>query len=64
MSDSSGRPASKSQSPRGEDEPIPLPQRLADRPFVLLFACLAVMFLFFTAWGIYEMFTLPQAPLP
>jgi hypothetical protein len=45
-------------------EEIPLGQRLCDSPFVLLVLCAVVMFVFFTGWGLWEMFTLPEAPLP
>ena len=45
-------------------EKIPLGQTLFERPFLLLFIGLVVMFLFYTGWGIYEVMTLPQAPLP
>lgn len=47
-----------------DDAKIPLLQRLYDQPFLLLAAGLAVMFLFYTGWGIYELVTLPQSPLP
>lgn len=43
---------------------IPLGQRIADSPFLLLFAGLIVMFSFYTIWGLYEILSLPQAPLP
>lgn len=45
-------------------EEIPLGQRLFDRPFLLLAAGLLVMFLFYTAWGLWEIMSLRQAPLP
>jgi len=45
-------------------EEIPLGQRLLDRPFLLLVAGIVVMFVFFTGWGIWEIATLPEAPLP
>ncbi len=52
-------------TPRAEtDEEIPLGQRLFDSPFLLLIACTVVMFVFFTGWGLWEIFTLPEAPLP
>lgn len=47
-----------------DSEPIPLLQRLYDQPFLLLAAGLAVMFVFYTGWGMYELLTLPQSPLP
>ena len=43
---------------------IPFGQRMADSPFILLAAGLAVMFLFFTIWGLYEVMSLPQSTLP
>jgi hypothetical protein len=42
----------------------PLGQRLFNRPFLLLFIGLAVMFGFYTLWGVLEVMMLPQAPLP
>jgi hypothetical protein len=49
---------------RDDREPVPLAQRLLDSPFLLLAACIVVMFVFFTGWGLVEIFTLPRAPLP
>ncbi len=50
---------------RGETGPeVPLGQRLYDRPFLLLAAGLLVMAVFFTAWGLWEVLTLPPATLP
>ena len=43
---------------------IPLGQRLYDRPFLLLFAGIVVMVVFYTGWGLWEVLTLPTAPLP
>lgn len=45
-------------------EKIPLGQRLYDRPFLLLVAGFIVMAVFFTAWGLYEILTLPTSRLP
>ena len=42
----------------------PLGQRLFDNPWLLLIAGIAVMFLFYTLWGMYEILTLPKAQLP
>jgi hypothetical protein len=50
--------------PRSSDEPVPLGQRLLDRPFLLLLAGLLVMSGFYTIWGLYEILTLPRAALP
>lgn len=43
---------------------VPLGQRLFDRPFLLLLVGLLVMFVFYTGWGLFEIFSLPEAPLP
>jgi hypothetical protein len=50
--------------PPAEDEPIPLGQRLYDRPFLLLAAGLVIMLVFYTGWGLYEIMSLTPAPLP
>lgn len=47
-----------------DPERPPLLQRLYDNPFLLLVAGLVVVTLFYTAWGLWEILTLPQAPLP
>ncbi len=49
---------------RGEAPTPPLGQRLYDSPFLLLVAGIVVMVLFYTVWGLWEILTLPQAPLP
>ncbi|MCG8468351.1 MAG: hypothetical protein MJB57_09110 [Gemmatimonadetes bacterium] len=43
---------------------VPLGQRLFDRPFLLLAFGMAVMVVFFTLWGLWEITSLPTAPLP
>jgi len=53
-----------SPEPRSTEQPVPLGQRLLDRPFLLLLAGLVVMFGFYTLWGLYEILTLPKAALP
>jgi hypothetical protein len=45
-------------------EEVPLGQRLFDKPFLLLAAGLLVMFLFYTGWGLVDIFALPQGNLP
>jgi len=50
--------------PEPPNEEIPLGQRLYDSPFLLLFAGIVVMLVFYTGWGLWEVMTLPQAPLP
>ena len=52
------------EAPRNALEPVPLGQRLLDRPFLLLLAGLVVMFAFYTLWGLYEILSLPKATLP
>ncbi len=47
-----------------DSEPIPFLQRLYVQPFLLLVLGLAVMFVFYTGWGMYELVTLPRSPLP
>lgn len=43
---------------------VPFLQRLYDSPFVLLVIGLVVMLVLFTFWGLWEVMTLPTAPLP
>jgi hypothetical protein len=45
-------------------EEVPIGQRLYDSPFLLLVAGLLVMIVCFTAWGLWEVASLPQATLP
>ncbi|HVL68798.1 MAG TPA: hypothetical protein VM364_16165 [Vicinamibacterales bacterium] len=45
-------------------EAIPLGQRLFDNVFLLLGAGLLVMLVLYTGWGLWEILTLPEAPLP
>ena len=61
MSDS---PSAQPPPAPEEDTPVPLMQRLYDSPFLLLAACIVVMFVFFTAWGVLEIMSLDPAPLP
>jgi hypothetical protein len=46
------------------DEPIPLGQRLFDNVFLMLALGLIVMFVVFTGWGLWEIYSLPKATLP
>ena len=48
----------------GDPSEIPFLQRLYDRPFVLLAICFVVMLTLFTGWGLWEVYSLPQATLP
>jgi hypothetical protein len=50
---------------RRDDEPRqPFLQRMYDSPFLLLIAGMVVMFIFYTGWGLVEIFTLPRGTLP
>ena len=52
-------------SPRDEtQEQVPLGQRLFDNVFLLLALGLIIMFAVFTAWGLWEIYSLPPATLP
>ena len=57
-------PASGAERGDAPAEPIPLGQRVLDSPFLLLAVGLVVMFIFYTGWGLVEIFSLEQAPLP
>lgn len=46
------------------DETIPIWQRLFDNVFLMLALGLLVMFVVFTGWGLWEIYTLPPATLP
>lgn len=50
--------------PEPSPDAVPLLQRLYDRPFLLLALGLVVMLTLFTAWGLWEVLTLPEATLP
>jgi hypothetical protein len=52
------------QAPKSDLDPVPLGQRLLDRPFLLLAAGIIVMLGFYTLWGLYEILSLPKATLP
>ena len=52
------------QPPSHTDHEAPPGQRLLERPFLLLAAGLAVMFGFYTIWGLFEILSLPTATLP
>jgi len=46
------------------DENIPAIQKLFDRPFLWLILGFVTMAVFYTLWGIYEIYSLPAATLP
>lgn len=48
----------------GGADRAPLGQRLYDNVFLLLVAGVLVMAVFYTLWGLWEVLTLPPAPLP
>ncbi len=47
-----------------DQERVPLGQRLLDRPLLLLVSGIAVMVVFYTLWGLWEILKLPSATLP
>ena len=52
------------QHPQEGEARTPLLQRIFDNPFLLLIAGLLTMVAFYTAWGLWEVLSLPPAPLP
>jgi len=50
--------------PKNSLEKIPTAQKLFDRPFFWLIAGFAVMLIFYTLWGLFEIWNLPKATLP
>ena len=46
------------------DEPRPLGQRLFDKWWLLLILGIVIMAVVYTGWGIWEIYTLPEATLP
>ncbi|HSM06195.1 MAG TPA: hypothetical protein VK858_16365 [Longimicrobiales bacterium] len=63
-SDESAPPTPTPDSPRQPAEEIPWGQRFFDRPFLLLVLGVLIMAAFFTGWGLWEITSLPPAPLP
>ncbi len=55
-------PEPHSGSSEGSD--VPLGQRLMDNPILLLVLGMVIMLVFYTGWGLWEILSLPQAPLP
>lgn len=60
----SPNPPSQASAREPAPDEVPLGQRLFDRPFLLLAAGLLVMFLFYTGWGMVEIYSLPAGTLP
>ena len=54
----------RSQPSPPDPAAIPLGQRLCERPFLLLVVGIVIMAVFYTGWGLVEIATLTQAPLP
>lgn len=50
--------------PNGDTEPVPFGQRLFDNMYLLLALGLLVMFGVFTAWGMWEILSMPKGTLP
>ncbi|HWT16232.1 MAG TPA: hypothetical protein VN581_10650 [Patescibacteria group bacterium] len=44
-----------------DDEPIPMMQKLLDNPFLLLFIGVMVPMVVYSAWGVYDILTIPLA---
>jgi len=55
---------SSSSKPDGGTEPVPFGQRLFDNMYLLLALGLLVMFVVFTAWGMWEILSMPKGTLP
>ena len=45
----------------GEQEPVPIMQRVLDNPFLLLFLGVTVPAVFYIVWGIMEIIQIPIA---
>ena len=56
-------PSSPSESDGGT-EPVPFGQRLFDNMYLLLALGLLVMLVVFTAWGMWEILSMPNGTLP
>jgi len=52
------------EDPSSTAEQIPLGQRFFDNMFLLLALGLVIMFIVFTGWGLWEIYSLPTATLP
>lgn len=44
-----------------ENEPVPWMQQLLDNPFLLLFIGVMMPMVIYTAWGVWDILTLPVA---
>jgi hypothetical protein len=52
---------SNPHQPEDDHEPIPWMQQLLDNPFLLLFLGVFVPMVLYTAWGVWDILTLPMA---
>ena len=53
-----------SNEDNNNNQEIPWGQKLCERPFLLLIVGIIIMFIFYTIWGLVEIYTLPVATLP
>ena len=53
--------SSMSDATHDDDGPVPWMQQLLDNPFLLLFLGVFVPMVVYTAWGVWEILTLPVA---
>jgi hypothetical protein len=44
-----------------DNEPVPMMQKLLDNPFLLLFLGVMIPMVLYTAWGVYDILTIPLA---
>lgn len=44
-----------------DNEPVPMMQKLLDNPFLLLFLGVMIPMIVYTAWGVYDILTIPLA---
>jgi hypothetical protein len=55
---------SATRPPPAEPEAVPMGQKFFDNWVLLLVAGLAIMAVFYTGWGMWEILSLEPAPLP
>jgi hypothetical protein len=46
------------------DEPVPVGQRVFDNMYLMLALGVVVMIVIYTAWGVWEIISMPQGRLP
>lgn len=54
--------AGSTESESGEQERLPVMQRLLDNPFLLLFLGVTIPTVFYLIWGIMEIVSIPISP--